>query len=251
MFFVPFNQALYATQHSRIDPPFGNAVAAMRKPALPQCGKAVIVSGMAEDGKHPGATPAAADPSVQDPSVQDLAKRLMDLWQEQMAAIAADPDLMRQMAQMMAASPFPAMMQGIMQGVLAATAKSPVGSAETGGQNPYEWWKAENGPKPSAQTPSPQTGTPAAAPASQPGGGDLAELRRNLAGLEARLAELGAAGREIADAAGKSKPDKPKPAKSRSEKFGRSPRKPAKPVAGPAGGGGESGTGGAGGGAAG
>ena len=40
----------------------------------------------------------------------------MDLWQEQMAAIAADPDLMRQMAQMMAASPFPAMMQGIMQG---------------------------------------------------------------------------------------------------------------------------------------
>jgi hypothetical protein len=160
--------------------------------------------------------------------VEDLARRLMDLWQEQMAAIAADPDLMRQMAQMMAASPFPAMMQGIMQGVLAASAKP-----GESGQNPYEWWKAENGPKP-----SPQTGAKAAAPAPQPGGGDLAELRRNLAGLEARLAELGGGG------AGKSEsaiPAKPK----------RSPRKPAKPVAGPAGGSGESGTGGAGGSAAG
>jgi hypothetical protein len=188
---------------------------------------------MAEDGKNPGLDPTSG------PSMEDLAKRLMDLWQEQMAAIAADPDLMRQMAQMMAASPFPAMMQGIMQGVLAATVKT----GETG-QNPYEWWKGENGPKSSPAAQSAPTGPAAAAPAPQPGGGDLAELRRNLAGLEARLAELGAAGREITDAAGKSKPDKPKPAK-------RSPRKPAKPVAGPAGGGGESGTGGVGGGAAG
>ena len=50
---------------------------------------------MAEDGKNPGATPPGEAPSV-----QDLARRLMDLWQEQMAAIAADPDLMRQMARM-------------------------------------------------------------------------------------------------------------------------------------------------------
>src|SRR5690348_4597450 len=135
---------------------------------------------MAEDGKKTGPeTPREA--SVEDPSVQDLAKRLMDLWQEQMAAIAADPDLMRQMAQMMAASPFPAMMQGIMQGILASTAKS-------GPSNPYEWWKAENGAGAKPPTPA---GPPAAAPAPQPGGGDLAELRRNLAGLEARLAELG------------------------------------------------------------
>jgi hypothetical protein len=172
---------------------------------------------MAEDGKKTGPDPA---PTL---SVEDLARRLMDLWQEQMAAIAADPDLMRQMAQMMAASPFPAMMQGIMQGVLAATAK-------TGPQNPYEWWKAD-GPKPSVQPT--ETRPPAAAPASQPGGGDLAELRRNLAGLEARLAELGEGGNAA--------PAKPK----------RPARKSQKPVAGPAGGSGDNGTGGAGGGAAG
>src|SRR4051794_28747091 len=140
---------------------------------------------MAEDGKIPGSDSGAA------PSVEELARRLMDLWQEQMAAIAADPDLMRQMARMMAASPFPAMMQGIMQGVLSAAA--PHGQSRPGGDNPYEWWKAPNGAKP---TPPPQppeaqsaeTRPAAAAPASQPGGGDLAELRRHLAGLEARLA---------------------------------------------------------------
>jgi hypothetical protein len=232
MFFMPFNQPLNATQHSRIDPRFGNAIAALRKPALPHCGKAVIVSGMAEDGTKPGPGPSPP------PTVEDLAKRLMDLWQEQMAAIAADPDLMRQMARMMAASPFPAMMQGMMQGILGATAKP----GEIG-QNPYEWWKADHGAgtKPSAQTPAPQTGPAPAAAASQPGSGDLAELRRHLAGLEARLAELGAAGHEIADAAEKPKPAKPK----------RAARKPAKPVARPAGGGGDGGAGGAGGGAAG
>jgi hypothetical protein len=188
---------------------------------------------MAEDGAKPGSAPTAGA------SIEDLAKRLMDLWQEQMAAIAADPDLMRQMAQMMAASPFPAMMQGIMQGILAATAQPPMRPGGSAGQNPYEWWKADHGAKPSTPTPSVETRPATAAAASQPGGGDLAELRRNLAGLEARLA-----GREITDAAGKSKPDKPKPAK-------RSARKPAKPVAGPAGGSGENGTGGADGGAAG
>jgi hypothetical protein len=187
---------------------------------------------MAEDGKKTGPETAP------EASIEDLARRLMDLWQEQMAAIAADPDLMRQMAQMMAASPFPAMMQGIMQGILAANAKSPMGP---GGQNPYEWWKAD-GPKPSTETQSTQTGAPAAAPASQPGGGDLAELRRNLAGLEARLAELGGspgtAERAREPAAQPAKPKRPA-------------RKSPKPVAGPAGGSGESGTGGAGGGAAG
>ena len=177
---------------------------------------------MAEDGKSPTSDAGPA------PSVEDLARRLMDLWQEQMAAIAADPDLMRQMAQMMAASPFPAMMQGVVQGMM--TAARPGGT----GPNPYEWWKGDHGAKPGASS---ETRPPAAAPASQPGGSDVAELRRHLAGLEARLAELGAAGRDIAQAA---KPgSKPK----------RAARKPAPPVAGPERGGGDGGSGGAGGGA--
>jgi hypothetical protein len=206
----------------------------MRKPHLSQCRNAVIVSPMAEDGTKTGPETGAQAP--REPSVEDLARRLMDLWQEQMAAIAADPDLMRQMAQMMAASPFPAMMQGIMQGILAATAPA-------GGQNPYEWWKAEkHGAQPPTPAQSPesqssQAGPAAAAAASQPGGGDLAELRRHLAGLEARLAELGSQG----TGAGAGEPAaKPK----------RSPRKAAKPVARPAGGSGSGGAGGAGGGAA-
>jgi hypothetical protein len=194
---------------------------------------------MAEDGKKTGPeTPPQT-------SVEELAKRLMDLWQEQMAAIAADPDLMRQMAQMMAASPYPAMMQGIMQGFMAAnTQMSPMGPAGNLGQNPYEWWKAQNGagPQPSTETrPAP------AAAASQPGGGDLAELRRNLAGLEARLAELGGPP-GTGERAGEPATQSTKPQASKPK---RPARKPAKPVAGPAGGSGDSGTGGAGGGAAG
>jgi hypothetical protein len=211
----------------------------MRKPHLSQCEKAVIVSDMAEDGNQTG--PETAPQAT----VEDLAKRLMDLWQEQMAAIAADPDLMRQMAQMMAASPFPAMMQGIMQGILAAGAQPPMGPVGTGGPNPYEWWKSD-GAKPS--TPA---RPPAPAAASQSGGGDLAELRRNLAGLEARLAELGAAGHRIADAAENSQSAKSGAAKSGRGKPKRPARKSPKPVAGAAGGSGESGAGGADGGTAG
>ncbi|HVM85057.1 MAG TPA: hypothetical protein VMW18_14295, partial [Candidatus Binatia bacterium] len=79
--------------------------------------------------------------------MEDLARRIMDLWQEQMAAIAADPDLMRQMAQVMAVSPFPAMMQGIVQGMLAATASHPGAVPGFTPPNPYEWWKADHGAK--------------------------------------------------------------------------------------------------------
>ncbi|MES1151289.1 MAG: hypothetical protein ABUL54_05290 [Dongia sp.] len=176
---------------------------------------------MAENG--PGNPPDT-------PKVEDLARRIMDLWQEQMAAIAADPDLMRQMARMMAASPFPAMMQGVVAGMMAATQMGPRGpeaaQAGLGGANPYEWWKGANGP--SKQPASPQAGPAPAAAASQPGGGDLDELRRNLAGLEARLKQLGA------------EPAKPK-----------SKRKPAAKVGDAVRGSGKSGSGGAGGGAAG
>jgi hypothetical protein len=160
------------------------------------------------------------------PKVEDLARRIMDLWQEQMAAIAADPDLMRQMARMMAASPFPAMMQGVVAGMMAAT-RPEAAQMGLGGANPYEWWKGANGQ--GRQPASPETGPAPAAAASEPGGGDVAELRRHLAGLEARLRELGG------------EPDKPKS----------SARKPAAKVGGAARGGGKNRSGGAGGGAAG
>jgi hypothetical protein len=169
------------------------------------------------------------------PTVEDLARRIMDLWQEQMAAIAADPDLMRQMARMMAASPFPAMMQGVVAGMVAASGSHGPGAA---GANPYEWWKGadgqtrQSGPAPAAAP----TGAAPAAPASEPGGGDLAELRRNLAGLEARLRQLG---------------DQPGKPAARPAAKPRRTRKLAAKVGGAAARGGEDGFGGAGGGAAG
>jgi hypothetical protein len=168
------------------------------------------------------------------PRVEDLARRIMDLWQEQMAAIAADPELMRQMARMMAASPFPAMMQGIVAGMVAAT-RPEMAQAGLGGSNPYEWWKGADGrtKQPDQASPAAQTGAAPAAAASEPRGGDLDELRRHLAGLEARLKELGA------------EPDKP------AAKPKRSSRKPAAKVGGAVSGSGGNGSGGAGGGAAG
>ena len=199
-----------------------------------------ILSGMAEPGPE--------NPS-QAPQVEDLARRIMDLWQEQMAAIAADPDLMRQMARMMAASPFPAMMQGIVAGIMAAT-RPEAAQAGLGGANPYEWWKGADGQtkRPDQPAPAaPPTGAAPAAAASEPGGGDVAELRRNLAGLEARLGELGAAAGAIAAGAKSGKPaTKPKRAPSKS-----AGRKPAPKVGGAVPGSGENGSGGTGGGAAG
>ncbi len=139
-----------------------------------------IILGMAEDGK------SAPDPAAS-PRLEDLARRIMDLWQEQMAAIAADPDLMRQMARMMAASPFPAMMQGAVAGMMAATQMGLKGAE--GAPNPYEWWKGADGQ--SKQPVSAAPGPAPAAAASEPGSSDVAELRRRLAGLEARLREVG------------------------------------------------------------
>jgi hypothetical protein len=180
---------------------------------------------MAETGPEKTAEP---------PKVEDLARRIMDLWQEQMAAIAADPDLMRQMARMMAASPFPAMMQGIVAGMMAAT-RPEAAQSGLGGANPYEWWKGAHGedkrPDQHAPAPAPAGAAPAAA-ASEPGSGDLAELRRHLAGLEARLRELG------------EEPGKPAAKPKRA-------RKPAAKVGGAVRGGGENGPRGTGGGAAG
>src|SRR3954470_21507114 len=98
---------------------------------------------MAKDGNSPGLDAPGPDGAAA-PKVEDLARRIMDLWQEQMAAIAADPDLMRQMARMMAASPFPAMMQGVVAGMMAATRPETV-QAGLGGANPYEWWKGADG----------------------------------------------------------------------------------------------------------
>jgi hypothetical protein len=194
------------------------------------------------------------------PSLEDLARRLLDLWQEQMAAMAADPDLMRQMGLMMAASPFPAMLQGIIQGMMSEGMTAGGTPAARGnsasGPNPFDWWNANVPGNSDISRPAkqPEARPAAAAPASRTGGGELAELRRRLAGLEARLQELGEAGRRIVDESGPGAAEggSGKPAgTSKSPGGGKSTGKPAGKMARPARRGGRRGSGGSGSGAAG
>lgn len=71
-------------QHSRFSPDFGNAVAALRRCAPP-----------AYDTAMTEQTPPV--------DLTELAKKLLDLWQDQVAAVAADPNLADQMARLSAA----------------------------------------------------------------------------------------------------------------------------------------------------
>jgi hypothetical protein len=208
------------------------------------------------DSRNPEESKAAGSPSV-----EDLARRLLDLWQEQMAAMAADPDLMRQMGLMMSASPLSAMLQGIVQGMMNGAPATGGGSADShsaaspsGGPNSFAWWKPDAPRNPDTSRPSqkPEARPAAAAPASRPGGGELAELRRRLAGLEARLQELGAAGKRIVAESGPSgEPQSGSRKPAAKPRRRKSTAKPAGKVAGAARRGGRGGSGGAGDGAAG
>jgi hypothetical protein len=99
-----------------------------------------------------------ADP----PDLSALAKRYVDLWQDQLIALAAHPELAEGLARVLAAFPFPS---------VTWPATGPASS--------------HNG---NAATAAPRTAPSAAAP----GGGDhqLRQLARRLAALEERLSRL-------------------------------------------------------------
>jgi len=128
------------------------------------------------------------------PDLQSLAKRYLDLWQDQLRAMAADPETMATFARMLSA------MTG-----RAGTPDPAAGGADAGGTaNPFAWWPMAG----AMPTSSPLGGaTPfdslfaagraatearatAAAAASGGRGDELHELERRLAALEARLAAL-------------------------------------------------------------
>jgi len=120
------------------------------------------------------------------PDLETLARRYLDLWQEQVAAMAADPEmseLMGRLMQAMTAGPGAAMM--------------PWGfpaNQESDGNRPF--------------SPAPPKGGPAPArAASDHSDRDVAELRERLAALEAQL------GRLEADAG--AAPVAPEPARAR------------------------------------
>jgi hypothetical protein len=129
------------------------------------------------------------------PTLDALARRYLDLWQEQWAALAADPAVAENLARM-----FQMMGQG-------AASLAPF----VYGGTPGTGWDPRPPPNPAASSASSATGpahdhsrhhetsaTPGAAPAGPApvdGDGDPAQLRRRIAALEERLAALEAPSR--------------------------------------------------------
>ena len=101
--------------------------------------------------------------SGNDDSFDKLAKRYLDLWQSQLSGLASDPALTEQIARLFAA------------------ANAQVASAIQAAQGSVHAAKPENGTQ--------NRSSPAAAPSGN-GADDVGELRKRVAALEARLAEL-------------------------------------------------------------
>ena len=117
------------------------------------------------------------------PDLEDLARRYLDLWQEQLRAMAADPETMESVGRMLsamggAAPPVPMNPAAWMSAMGMAP---PAGG--TGGGNPFDAVFA-NAPRTAAD------GAATAVAAFDGGRDDLRQLERRLAALEQRVAEL-------------------------------------------------------------
>jgi hypothetical protein len=146
--------------------------------------------------------------------LEDLARRYVDLWQDQMTALAADPDFAESLQKMMAAmgvaaSGLPAMWSAwpaALTGVMAAARPIPPGGGDLDErQNAYgkSAGAATGGSRTSAAP-----GSAAAASAPHGGGPDLGGLAERLAALEQRILALeGGAGGAGRRAKGKPKRD--------------------------------------------
>jgi hypothetical protein len=126
-----------------------------------------------------------ADP----PDLQDLARRYLDLWQDQLRAMAADPDMMATVGRM-----------------LAASARQPeTGKLPSAAPDLLAWWQTaaaalqplqpmggatHRDPGTAARRPSAEARSEAASAPSDGGGGSLRDIERRLAALEARLDAL-------------------------------------------------------------
>jgi hypothetical protein len=125
-----------------------------------------------------------ADSHDEPPSLEALAQRYLDLWQDQLAALAADPETSRLMGRSLQlwAGAGPAGWQAIWQAA-ADGLKGQQGSSFDHGAF-AEFFKQP------AASPAQTRGAAPAGAASGLGDGDVAELRRRLAELETRFAEM-------------------------------------------------------------
>ena len=107
------------------------------------------------------------------PDLERLANAYLDLWQDQMTAMAADPILTETMSRLFA---------------LTAVGAGPASSQEAEQSRDAHRKNSEqpgNGAEPATEA-----GAEAAAPAPDDGGHDLGELARRIAAIEKRLAAL-------------------------------------------------------------
>ena len=163
-----------------------------------------VLRGSGQGHRLPHILPAMAESSESDiPSLETLAQRYLDLWQEQWAACAADPEMADAAARL-----FQMMAQGA--ATMAPFVLGPGGFAYTSqpgsGWNPTPGSPPPPAPSPPAQgaprdrgqphdssEPRPPAGAAAPGAASGDGGGDTAQLLRRIAALEERLAAMEAA----------------------------------------------------------
>lgn len=150
------------------------------------------------DGKKRGGTPEA--------DLEGLARRFQDLWQDQMAAVAADPDFAEMMGKWFGAAATGAPPPGPTAGPFSAPFPGMMPGAAFGQMDPAAWLKAlgldasggaaagsKTADDPTAAKATSPTGAKAT-PASS-GSGDAAghQLEHRLADLEQRLERLEAA----------------------------------------------------------
>ncbi|HWA47439.1 MAG TPA: hypothetical protein VG742_04150 [Dongiaceae bacterium] len=170
---------------------------------------------MVADAQNTGAGRSGSDqsdgpgPADDQTRLQELSRKLLDLWQDHLSAVAQDPDLLAQALKLMSAAPF-AWMPGF-----AAPNASQGGAGFAQSANPFPSGIFGGGFAGPASSP-PAAGSATAAAASAAGADDVGQLRRRLAELEGRLARLEGArsksgGRATGSKLGKAKPGPAKP----------------------------------------
>lgn len=169
---------------------------------------------MAADAQNPGAkgadsSRAETGPAGDQERLQELSRKLLDLWQDHLSAVAQDPNLLAQALKLMTAAPF-----AWMPGFPGAGFSNQGGAGFAQSANPFQSGLF-GGPFAPAASPA---GAATAAAASDAGADDVEQLRRRLAQLEGRLAQLegaksksGASGAKATAGAGK---PRRRPAKS-------------------------------------
>ncbi|GAB4394310.1 MAG: hypothetical protein Tsb0032_18280 [Kiloniellaceae bacterium] len=152
---------------------------------------------MPKDKSGEGADGAANSPEGD--NLQELARRYVDLWQDQMTALASDPEFADSLQKVMAAMGVAAGGLPAIWSAWPAAMSSVMAAAQPGMTNPQgqETHGAPTGGTPAGGTPAGRQengaaapGAAAAAAASHGGGADLGGLEERLAALEQRVREL-------------------------------------------------------------